>query len=99
MAREIMVTRTIKTTVAQMLCVNTESKQTEIVNVDLPRTYEKQEDIVKFCNKHYDGKKEGWENLKAVSVIDTVIKESLYGMPESEFIAKATILPPRSKEN
>ena len=90
MARVPQVTRTIPTTIATIFCVNLEDKSTFEQTITLPRTYKDDKSLMKAVEKALDG-----EPIKAVSVTGTEIKETLYGMLESDFIKYATVLPPR----
>lgn len=92
MARVPQVTRTIITTNAKILCVNTETKAVEEIEVTIPRTYKDGEDILKYLKKvNYD-----FENKKPVSVTSYDTVEKLYGMTEEEFVKLAKELPPRT---
>lgn len=91
MARVPMVTRTIPTTVVNVFCVNTEDRSTFEQSITLPRTYKDEVKMMKAVEKVLDG-----EPIKAVSITGYEVKETLYGMTESDFIKAATVLPPRS---
>lgn len=91
MARVPMVTRTIPTTVVNVFCVNTEDSSTFEQSITLPRTYKDEVKMMKAVEKVLDG-----EPIKAVSIIGYEVKETLYGMTESDFIRAATVMPPRS---
>lgn len=90
MARIPMVTRTIPTTIVNLFCVNTEDRSTFEQNITLPRTYKDEGKMMKAVEKLLDG-----EPIKAVSILGYEVKETLYGMTESEFIQRASVLPPR----
>lgn len=90
MARVPQVTRTIPTTIATIFCVNLEDKSTFEQTITLPRTYKDDKSLMKAIEKALEG-----EPIKAVSVTGSEIKETLYGMLESDFIKYATVLPPR----
>ncbi len=89
MARERMITRTINTTVLEIIGVNLDTLETERKETVWPGRAKdiKYEDVESaFQNDHY-----------AVATIHIVKEvESLYGMPESDFIAHAKIMPPRT---
>lgn len=86
MARIPMVTRTITSTNATIMCVNTSTKQVEEVSKVLPRTYADDNAILKYIEKH--NVFEGTE-LKPVSVVSSVVFKALYGMREEEFVQVA----------
>ena len=91
MARVPMVTRTIPTTIVNVFCVNTEDRSTFEQSITLPRTYKDEIKMMKAVEKVLDG-----EPIKAVSITGYEVKETLYGMTETDFIKAATVLPPRS---
>lgn len=92
MARKPQVTRTIKTTHAVVLCVNTEDRSTFEQTITLPRTYTDDKKLMKIIEGCFD---EPDSPVKPISVISTEVKETLYGMTEEEFIQYAHVLPPR----
>ena len=91
MAREPMVTRTIKSTKANVLLMNSATKTLEEKEVIVPRTYEKEDKLVKAITTALHD-----ENLKVCAVLSTEVVETLYGMTEFDFIAYAKVLPPRT---
>lgn len=91
MARQAMVTRTITTTEVDVMAVNTVSGETFTVNLTLPRTYKDDNAVLKKVQSLFDN-----DDVKHVHVISTTENETLYGMPEEEFIAHAQVLPPRN---
>lgn len=90
MARVPQVTRTIPTTIVTIFCVNTEDRSTFEQSITLPRTYKDDQKMMKAVEKALEG-----EPIKAVSIISSEVKETLYGMTEVEFIRHANVLPPR----
>ena len=93
MARVPQVTRTIPTTIVHILCVNTEDRSTFEQDITLPRTYKDEQKMMKAVEKVLDG-----EPIKAVSILGSDVKETLYGMTEAEFIQYAQVIPPREKK-
>lgn len=93
MARVPMVTRTIITTNANILCVNTATKEVSEVSVTLPRTYKDEEEILKAIKKLNVSL---GENNKPISVVGYETAETLYGLTEAKFVEVAEILPPRN---
>ena len=94
MARQPQITRTIQTTNANILCVNTINGTTFVENVTLPRVFKDDKHILKAAEKVLD-----LETSKPVHVIDAEVQETLYGMSEQQFISMATVLPPRKTTN
>lgn len=90
MARQPQVTRTIQTTKATILCVNTTNGTTFVENVTLPRVFKDDNHILKVAEKILDP-----VTSKPVHVIGAEVQETLYGMSEQQFISMATVLPPR----
>lgn len=91
MARQPMVTRTFMTTKAQILAVNIHDEKTYVVEMTLPRQYKDDKEILKTAEKMNED-----ESIRLVHVLSTEVVETLYGMPESQFVALAKPLPPRS---
>lgn len=94
MARIAMVTRTIKSTACTTLCVNLLTGETFEEVITVPRVYEDDKALMKVIGKVYDVEGE----KKALLVRSKEVKETLYGIEESEFIKIARELPPRTKE-
>lgn len=92
MAREPIVSRTIQTTIANILCVNTENGETFTTDVKLPRIYKDDAHILKAAEKLLNE-----ENIKAVHVQSAEVMYERYGMTEAKFIANAEILPPLNR--
>ena len=90
MARVPMVTRTIVTTKANVLCLNIKTGEPLHKEVTLPRTYKDDKALMKQVSKVIDN-----EEHKAVHIVDKEEVETLYGMTEQEFIQLAKVLPPR----
>ena len=92
MARIPMVTRTIITTKANVLCLDLDKAEPFNKDVVLPRTYKDEKSLMKKVSAIIDD-----EHTKAVHVVYKEEVETLYGMTEQEFIELATVLPPREK--
>lgn len=86
-----MVTRTVTTTKATVLCVNTVAEETAIQVVEVPRTYTDDTKLLNAVKESLDA------TVVPVKVISTEIVETLYGMTEQQFIELAEKLPPRTK--
>lgn len=93
MARAPQVTRTIQTTHCTVLCMDIENREPCNRDVILPRTYKDDNAMLKAVKKVIEN-----DTLKAVQVVASEVKETLYGMSEQDFIAHAKVLPPR-KDN
>ena len=92
MARQPMVTRTITTTKAKVLCLDLVAETPFTQEVVLPRTYKDEKAMLKKIEPLINS-----DTIKVVHVQSVEIEETLYGMTEQEFIAAAKILPPREK--
>ena len=90
MARIPMVTRTIQTTTANVLCLNIKEGEPFNKEVVLPRTYKDEKSMMKVVEKLINT-----DDVKAVHIVHTEVNETLYGMTEQEFIAAARVLPDR----
>lgn len=91
MARTPMVTRTIQTTKANVLCLNIVEGEPFNKVVTLPRTYKDENAMLKVISKMVDN-----GEVKAVHVVDSYVEETLYGMSEQRFIELAQVMPPRN---
>lgn len=85
-----MVTRTILTTEVSVLCLNLIKSEPFNMDVSLPRTYKDEKSMMKKLSALIDN-----DERKAVHIVRTEVKETLYGMPEEEFLIAAEVLPPR----
>lgn len=94
MARTPMVTRTIQTTKANVLCLDIVEGEPFNKVVALPRTYKDENAMLKAISKMVDN-----DEVKAVHVVDSYVEETLYGMTEQRFIELAQIMPPRKEAN
>lgn len=94
MARVPMVTRTITTTKAVVMCCDVEAGDTITETVTVPRTYKNDEALMKAVRPILET-----EQIKPVKIMSSETIETLYGMTEQQFIESATELPARTKEN
>ena len=90
MARVPMVTRTITTTEVNVLCLDVEKGEPINKDVTVSRTFKDEKKLLKEVKKIIET-----DTIKAVHIVDKKEVETLYGMPEQEFIEHATVLPPR----
>lgn len=91
--RKPMVTRTIKSTIATVLCLDVEKAEPFNYTVELARTYKDEKHLMKAVREKVDT-----DDVKAVHLVSVDVKEALYGMYEDEFIEHAKELPSRTKE-
>lgn len=90
MARQPMVTRTIKSTKVVALCINIETAEPFNDVILLPRTYKNEKHILDSAKKARDTEEE-----KVVSICEAEVITGLYGMTEQEFLKHADKLPER----
>jgi hypothetical protein len=86
MAKESLITRTISSTIATVLCLDIETGEACNRTFNIPRTPKKDSDIIKFAAKQLSDSE---PNVHAVHVVDKELHEQLYGMPESTFMQYA----------
>ena len=94
MARQPMITRTIQTTKATVLCIDLANEQPFTQEVVLPRTYKDERSMMKKIKPLVEN-----DHVKAVNVRNVVVESTLYGMTEQEFINVANVLPSRTQNN
>jgi hypothetical protein len=93
MARKPMVTRTITTTKVIVLCLDVNSSEPFNKTVTLPRTYKDDKKLLKSVEAVINT-----DTVKAVHIVDKKEIETLYGMPEQDFINNAKILDPATRK-
>ena len=91
MARERMITRTIKETNVSVMYVNVSTASVDYCDYKLAGEFDTNEAIMKYLKKNYED-----ENIKIVNIVNVDTVDKLYGMPEAEFMALARVLPPRA---
>lgn len=92
MARERMVTRTVLQTTAEVTCIEVTTAEVTINSYTLGGAYE-QDELLKNLKKIYET-----DTYKLVHIESVSTEELLLGMPESQFMKYATVLPPRTKK-
>ena len=93
MARQRMVTRTVEVNRYTVMTVNTNTA--EVVNtVYTLGAIPANTDPMKLLKKQYET-----STIKLCAIVSHTYDTVLYGMPEEEFIAHATILPPRNSND
>ena len=90
MAREKMVTRTLTITTLEVMTVDITTATTGTARFDIAGDYTF-DTALKAVKDLYET-----ETAKIVTITDLVLNDYLYGMPESDFIKMAKILPPRN---
>ena len=90
MARERMVTRTVELSVCEVMCLNTQTAEVSVKTYEIGGGIADEKTLLKAIKKLYET-----DTFKCVSISKVTPKEILYGMPESQFIELATVLPPR----
>lgn len=93
MAKPRMITRTITTTNATVLCLDVESGEPENRTFALPGTFKKDSEILKAAAKNLA---ETDPNVHAVHVVNVTTDEILYGMTEAAFLANAHEIPKKT---
>ena len=90
MARTPMVTRTMKTSIVELLCVDLNTQQSVTLKVRLPRSYKSDKEILKVAPAYVA------ENIKVVHVLGVEVEPKLYGITEEDFMKYAVELNPRN---
>lgn len=90
MARERMITRTIKETNVSVMCVDVTIGEVFTYDYVLTGEFQKNEDIMKALKKEHET-----ADFKLVNIQSVETVEKLYGMAEADFIKLAKELPPR----
>lgn len=90
MAKERMVTRTIKQTEITCKVANIESETINEHTFIIGGVYKDEKKLMKAAKAIMDD-----DNYKLISIVSATVKDCLYGMTEAEFIANAKILPDR----
>ena len=94
MAKPRMITRTISTTVADILCLDIESGEACNRSFTFPGQFKKDSEILKAAAKKLEDTE---PNVHAVHVVGIAKLETLYGMTEADFLAHAEIMTKADK--
>lgn len=94
MARERMVTRTVVTTMVDVLVININTAETGTKTFVLTQNMVKDEKTM-LNNAQVMLENECGETWKAVAIKNIKEEETLYGMTEQDFMKYAKVLPPR----
>ena len=92
MARVPMVTRSIQTTRANVMCLDIERGEPFNKEVILPRAYNDEKAMLKQAEKVIND-----DTVKAVHIVAFNVEETRYGMTEQQFIEVAEVIPPLEK--
>lgn len=93
MVRERMVTRTITSTTAKILCCDVTTCETTIQSFCITGETVDKEQLLKAVKKEYET-----DTFKLVAITETETHEELYGMLESDFIQHAKKLNPATRK-
>ena len=93
MARLPMVTRTIKTTKVNVMCLDVTKGEPFNKDVVLPRTYTDDNKLLKKVKDIVDT-----DDVKAVHIVKKEEIETMYGMSEQDFINSAKVLDPATRK-
>ena len=102
MARIPMVTRTITATKVNAICINIDTAEPFNKTLILSGTYKDEKSMLKAAtsvieNETIEGLLDTNDRVKVVHIVESEEIETLYGMTEQEFIQRAKVLPPRTK--
>ena len=90
MSRERMVTRTVEEATISALIVHVAEQKTGNAVYRISATIG-EENALKYIQKHFDT-----DSVKTVAILSYSVSQTLYGMPEADFIKLAKVLPPRN---
>ena len=90
MARERMVTRTVEEARVSAMVANIKNKTIDTAVYSISATIPEEKRLT-FLQKHFQT-----DDTRIVTIVSTEIVQTLYGMPEVDFIKLAKILPPRT---
>lgn len=94
MARKVMITRTIKMTVATVKILDLETEKVFSQPVSVPHTYKSDKDLLDKVKEVRETDTE-----KVVSLVSVDVVSTRYGMDEDGFLKNATVLPPLGSKN
>lgn len=88
MAKEKMVTRTMKTTTITAMCVDTDTGEVFNGTVTVAGDIKTEKMQEKLFNEYYNAP-ESIKEYKAVKIVDVKVDSAIMGMTESEFLTHA----------
>lgn len=87
MARKRMVTRTIQSTLVSVLGINTDTAEPFNAEYNISGTYKDTKKLLKAVKSVYDT-----ESTQIVKILDSSVKDTIYGIDEQRFIELADVL-------
>lgn len=93
MARTRMVTRTIKVTVVQAMCIDTQSAEVTVKSLELTGETFTDEKALKALKKEYET-----DTFKVVAIQKMEVHEEMYGLKEIDFLKIAQKLDPTNRK-
>ena len=94
MAKPKMITRTIATTIIDILCLDIDSGEACNRSFTIAGEVKKESEALKFAAKKLADTE---ANIHPVHVVNQSRIETLYGMTEADFIAHSVIMPNKEK--
>ena len=91
MARERYVTRTVEVSVCEVMCMDITTAEVVIRYYDVGGGITDRNALLKAIKREHET-----DNFKCVAITHVETRETLYGMPEADFIRLARVLPPRT---
>lgn len=85
-----MVTRTIESTVATVLCLNVQTCEPCNLTVEVAGTFKDEEKLMRAIKEAHES-----DTIKFVQIVENHTKQRLYGMTEEDFLTYAVEMPPR----
>lgn len=93
MARTRMVTRTINVTTIEVMCVDTNTAEVSIKELELTGEAFTEEKALKALKKEYET-----DTLKVVAIQKMEVREEMYGLKEIDFLKVAVKLDPATRK-
>lgn len=91
--RKPMITRTIQTTRATVMFIDSTNPTPYTNDIVLPRTYKNDDAMLKLVKQMCET-----PTIKAVAIMSSKVESALYGMSESDFVTHAHIIEKTSKD-
>lgn len=91
--KERMITRTIKNTAALLKVYDLDTDEITETWLDITGNVANDDDLLKACENRL---KSGIKNYKLLKIIDKLVTEKLYAMPENIFMLYAQEIPARN---
>ena len=91
--KERMITRTIKNTAAHVKVYDLDTDEITETWLDITVNVTNDDELMKACENRI---KSGIKNYKLLKIIDKLVTEKLYAIPENIFMLYATEIPSRN---